>query len=211
MPWPGVTALRIRPFVVCDDSAVDRGRWLVGADRTVAVAVAGAFTWAETGSGSAVSAGHSLCPASRHCLATAALGAGIRIRSDLLAAPGPLAEGRGPSSSCTVSCSPRSTRPAHSTGLARAWTAPTCARKRGSRNRSVTGRPAEDGQQTPPDLRRTRSPAPRHHDRRQPQRHHSGAPLGRRHRARRRATRLTATAARVCSGRQGVRLEDCAA
>lgn len=42
----------------------------------------------------------------------------------------------------------------------------------GSLNRSVTGRPAEDGQRTPPDLRRTRHPAPRHHDRGQGQRHH---------------------------------------
>lgn len=35
------------------------------------------------------------------------------------------------SSGCTGSCSPSSTRPASSTGPARAWTAPTCARKKG--------------------------------------------------------------------------------
>ncbi|WP_420311738.1 transposase [Streptomyces sp. YS-B37] len=36
------------------------------------------------------------------------------------------------------------------------WTAPTSARKKGSRHRSVAGRPAENRQQTPLDLRRTR-------------------------------------------------------
>lgn len=36
-------------------------------------------------------------------------------------------------------------------------------RKRGPRHRSVAGRPPEDGQQTPPDLRRTRHPTQGHH------------------------------------------------
>ncbi|MGW6688647.1 transposase [Streptomyces sp. NPDC054961] len=49
-------------------------------------------------------------------------------------------------------------RPANSTGPRHAWTAPTSARKRGPRHRPVAARPAEDGQQTPPDLRRTRRP-----------------------------------------------------
>ncbi|MFI1805425.1 transposase [Streptomyces californicus] len=45
-------------------------------------------------------------------------------------------------------------------------------KKRGSRHRPVAGRPAEDGQQTPPDLRRTRHPAQGHHHRGQRQRRH---------------------------------------
>lgn len=44
--------------------------------------------------------------------------------------------------------------------------------KRGLRRRSVAGRPEEDGQQTPPDLRRTRHPAQSHYDRGERQRRH---------------------------------------
>ncbi len=36
MSWSGVTDVMIRPFASCDDSAVDRGRRLVGTDRTAA-------------------------------------------------------------------------------------------------------------------------------------------------------------------------------
>ncbi|MFJ3193402.1 transposase [Streptomyces griseoviridis] len=52
----------------------------------------------------------------------------------------------GSSTSCTASCSPNSTRPADSTGPARAWTAPTSARKKGEptpvRRRSTGGKRA---------------------------------------------------------------------
>src|SRR5690606_8524744 len=82
-------------------------------------------------------------------------------------AGGALSAGRRPESStnCTASCSPNCTRPASWTGPGHVWTVPTSARKRGSRHRSVAGRPAEDGQQTPPDLRRTWHPAQGHHHR----------------------------------------------
>lgn len=40
MGWSGLTDVMIRPFASCDGSAVDRGRRLVGADRTVAAAQA---------------------------------------------------------------------------------------------------------------------------------------------------------------------------
>lgn len=45
--------------------------------------------------GPTVSAGHLVRPASGHRLATSAPGAGVRLRTEVLAAPGPLAEGRG--------------------------------------------------------------------------------------------------------------------
>ncbi|ESU50684.1 transposase [Streptomyces sp. HCCB10043] len=64
------------------------------------------------------------------------------------------------------------------------WTVLTSARKKGSRHRSVAGRPAEDGQQAPPDLRRTRYRSQGHHDRGQPQRCHPDPRPGRRHPAR---------------------------
>lgn len=63
------------------------------------------------------------------------------------------------------------------------------AKKRGSRHRSVAGRPAEDGQQTPPDLRRTRHPAQSHHHCGQRQRRHSDPRPCRRHPARGRTAR----------------------
>ncbi|MFI8340483.1 transposase [Streptomyces sp. NPDC085639] len=44
------------------------------------------------------------------------------------------------------------------TGRGRAWMAPTSGRRRGRRHPSSAGRPAEDGQQAAPDLRRTRYP-----------------------------------------------------
>ncbi|MFY0510955.1 transposase [Streptomyces anulatus] len=53
-----------------------------------------------------------------------------------------------------------------------AWTVLTSARKRGTWHRSVAGRPAEDGQQAPPDLRRTWHPAQGDHDCGQRQRRH---------------------------------------
>ncbi len=75
------------------------------------------------------------------------------------------------STNCTASCSPGCIRPASWTGPERASAAPTSARKRGSRHRSVAGRPAQDGQQTPPDLRRTRHSTQGRHHRGQRQRH----------------------------------------
>lgn len=71
--------------------------------------------------------------------------------------------------------------PAGSTGPGFAWMAPTSGRKRGLRHRSVAGRPAEDRQQTPPDLRRTRHPTQGHHDRGERQRRHPAPRPGRRH------------------------------
>ncbi|MFB6670426.1 transposase [Streptomyces parvus] len=49
--------------------------------------------------------------------------------------------------------------PADSTGHVRARMAPNIRAKQGIRLRSSAGRPAEDGQQKPPDLRRMRHPA----------------------------------------------------
>lgn len=89
----------------------------------------------------------------------------FRLRADLLAVAGP-----GSSTGCTRFCSPSWTGPEPASMV------PTSARKRGSRHRSVAGRPAEDRQQTPPDLRRKRHsarhpeprPCRRHPDRRRP-------------------------------------------
>src|SRR4051812_26536034 len=84
----------IRPFASCDDSAVDCGRRSVVKDQTATPALARAVTGAEAGGRPAVPTGHPVRPASGHRLATPAAGAGVRLGTDVLAAPGPLAEGR---------------------------------------------------------------------------------------------------------------------
>lgn len=84
---------------------------------------------------------------------------------------------------------------------------PTSARNRGTRHRSVAGRPAEDGQQTPPDLRRTRHPSQSHHDRGQRQRRHPDPRPGRRHPTRRGSPRPAPPPTRSLARRQGLRLQ----
>lgn len=74
---------------------MDRGRRLVGADRTAAAAVAGTVAGAAAGVGPALSPRHPVRSPQRHSVATPAPGAGVRLRPDLLASPGPVAEGRG--------------------------------------------------------------------------------------------------------------------
>jgi hypothetical protein len=64
---------------------VDRGRRVVGADRAAAAALAGTGTRASPGGRPAVPAGHPERPLQRHQLATSAAGAGVRLRTDLLA------------------------------------------------------------------------------------------------------------------------------
>jgi transposase len=64
--------------------------------------------------------------------------------------------------------------------------------KKGGRHRSVAGRPPEDRQQAPPDLRRTRHTAQGHHHRGQRQRRLSGPRPGRQHPADRRPSRPSA-------------------
>lgn len=88
-----MTAVLIWPFVMRDDSAVDRERH-VGADRAAAAALARAVAGPPAGGRPAVSAGHPVRPVQRHSLATLTPGVGVRLRPDLLATPGPLAEGR---------------------------------------------------------------------------------------------------------------------
>lgn len=79
---------------------------------------------------------------------------------------------------------------------------PTSARIRGTRHRSVAGRPAENGQQTSPDLRRTRHPAQSHHHCGQRQRRHPDPRSGRRRPARRGPPRTTSPKARSPARRQ---------
>lgn len=67
----------------------------MGADRTPATALAGEGSRSAASSGPVVPAGHSVRAAQRHSLATAAAGAGVRLGPNLLAASGPVAEGRG--------------------------------------------------------------------------------------------------------------------
>lgn len=74
--------------------------------------------------------------------------------------------------------------------------------KKGRRHWSVAGRPAEDGQQAPPDLRRKRHPARSHHHHSERQRHHPDRQSDRRHPARRWPARPTATAPRVHPGQK---------
>lgn len=136
---------------MCDDLVVDRGRRLVGADRTVAAAVAGGFTRAETGAGPAVSAGHSLRPAPGRRPATPAAGNGVRLRVDLLATSGPLAEGWSlravaPDPACRAACGRqarldsrvrgRITRPCEKGGAA-TGPSPVDRRKTGSKHHLI--------------------------------------------------------------------------
>lgn len=67
----------------------------MGIDRAAAAAVAGAVAGSETGLGPALSPGHLVRPLQRHSLATPACGDGVRLRTDLLASPGPMADGWG--------------------------------------------------------------------------------------------------------------------
>ncbi|MFD1277793.1 transposase [Streptomyces kaempferi] len=144
----------IRPFVRCGYSTVDRGRRVVGSGRTVAAALAGAVARAAAGV--------------RLCLQ----GILFVLYNDIAWQLLPMELGFGSGQTCwrrldrwqKAGVFDRLHRvlltelnaAANSTGHVRAWTAPTFARKRGTRHRSVAGRPAENGQQTPPDLRRTR-------------------------------------------------------
>lgn len=65
------------------------------ADRAAAAALAGAIAGASAGGRPAVSAGHPVRALQRHCLATTAPGAGVGLWTDLLAASGAVAAGRG--------------------------------------------------------------------------------------------------------------------
>lgn len=151
--------------------------------------IAGQDLHQEAGVGPALPARHPVRPLQRHSLATSALGAGVQLGTDMLAPAGPVAEGR-------------SLRPA-APGPARR----TEREKKGTRHRSVAGRPAEDGQQTPPDLRRTRHPAQSHHDRGQRQRRHPDPRPGRRHPTRRGPPRQAPPTTRRPARRQGLRLQ----
>ncbi|MFD8845664.1 transposase [Streptomyces pseudogriseolus] len=62
------------------------------------------------------------------------------------------------STGCTGACSPKRMRPTSWTGPGPQWMPPASARKRGRSNRPVAGRPREDGQQAPSDLRRQPPP-----------------------------------------------------
>jgi len=111
VPWFGVTDVTIRPFVMCEYPAMDRGRRLVGADRAATAALAGEVAGPSTGTGPAVSAGHPVRALQRHSLATPASGAGVQLRTDLLATLGSLAAGR--------SLRPAAPHPARRTELGR--------------------------------------------------------------------------------------------
>lgn len=153
-------------------------------DRAASAALARAVAWATAGAGPSVPPGHLVRAAQRHRLATAASGARVRLRSDLLAAR-PLAEGRG---------------------LRPAAPHPACRTERGRRAGLVEGmrgrlpHPREKGEPTPVrrrstggrravashDLRRTRHPVQGHHDGGERQRRHPDTRPRRRHPARRR-------------------------
>ncbi len=109
---------------------MDRGRRLVGADQSAAAALAGGGAGAAAGADRLCLQGilHMLHNDITWQLLPVELGFG----SDRPAG-GAWAAGSKPGSSTsgTASCSPNSTRPANSTGPARAWTAPTSARKEG--------------------------------------------------------------------------------
>lgn len=66
----------------------------MGVDRAAPAAVAGAVAGAAAGVGPTLSAGHPVRPLQRHSLATTAVGTGVRVGTDALAASGPVAEGR---------------------------------------------------------------------------------------------------------------------
>ncbi|MQL65049.1 transposase [Streptomyces vinaceus] len=80
---------------------------------------------------------------------------------------------------------------------------PTSAPKRANRHRSVAGRPAGKGEQTPPDLRRTRHPAQGDHHRGQHQRRHPDPRPGRRRPTRRRPPRPPRRRPEVLLGDKG--------
>lgn len=114
------------------------------------------------------------------------LALGFGSRPNLLAAAGAVAEGRGlrPAAPDPALQTERGRRAGLVQSMRRRFPCPR--EKGGRRHRAVAGRPAEDGQQAPSDLRRTRNPAQGHHHRGQRQRRHPDPRPGRRHPARRR-------------------------
>ncbi|MFJ8465014.1 transposase [Streptomyces swartbergensis] len=82
----------------------------------------------------------------RRQLATAAAGAGGRLRAHLLAPTRTVVRGRCLREAATASCSPSCTPPTNCTGPGPVWMLPTSARKKGARppvrRRSTAGRRA---------------------------------------------------------------------